>query len=42
MKLHTKAYKDTMARQNIFLHGAQFKGSAGSAVGKGYLATRSM
>lgn len=34
-KLDTKAYSDTDTMQAIFLHGAQFNGSAGSSVGMG-------
>lgn len=41
-KLHTNAYSETLSRQDSFLHGAQFRGSAGSEVGTGNRARRSM
>lgn len=41
-KLATNPYSETVATQANFLHGAQFRGSAGSDVGTGYLASRSI
>ena len=41
VKLAVNAYMETEAKHRSFLHGAQLRGSAGSAVGTGYFVSRS-